>query len=83
MVNWFGDWFLFYWGLMLLWVMGVGFEITSTVSGKRNEDLGLVQDFIFYFCVWYKSRESGDRVSPMFPCVTPVMEASPQNLCEL
>ena len=27
-------WFLFYWGLMLLWVMGVGFENTCKVSGK-------------------------------------------------
>ena len=25
-------WFLFYWWLMLLWVMGVGFENTCTVS---------------------------------------------------
>ena len=26
----------FYWGLMLLWVMGVGFENTYTISGKGN-----------------------------------------------
>ena len=30
------DWFRFCWGLMLLWVMGVGFENTCTVSEKCN-----------------------------------------------
>ena len=29
-----GGWFLFYWGLMLLGVMGVGFDNTCIVSGK-------------------------------------------------
>ena len=29
-------WFLFYCGLMLLWVMGVGFDNTCAVSGKWN-----------------------------------------------
>ena len=29
-----GGWFLFYWKLMLLWVMGVGLENTCIVSGK-------------------------------------------------
>ena len=29
-------WFLFYWDLMLLSVMGVGFKKTRTVSGKCN-----------------------------------------------
>ena len=29
-----GTWFLFYWGLMLLWVMGVEFDNTCAVSGK-------------------------------------------------
>ena len=31
-----GDWYLFYWGLMLLWLMRVGFENSSTASGKSN-----------------------------------------------
>ena len=68
---------------MLLWVMGVGFENTCTVSGKRNENAGSVQDFIFLFCVCCKSRELGGWVSPRFLCVTPVMEASSQTFCEL
>ena len=29
-----GGWFLFYWGLILLFVMGVRFENTCIVSGK-------------------------------------------------
>ena len=29
-----GGWVLFYWGLMLLWEMSVGFENTCTASGK-------------------------------------------------
>ena len=33
-----------------------------------------MQDFIFWFCVWRKSRELGGRVSPTFFCVTPMME---------
>ena len=68
---------------MLPWVLGVTFENTCTVSGEQNEDVGSVQDFIFCFCVWCKSRELGGRLSPRFPCVTPVMEASPQTFCEL
>ena len=31
-----GDWFLLYWGLVRLRVMGVAFENTYTVSGKWN-----------------------------------------------
>ena len=31
-----GGWFLFYLGLMLLWVIGVGFDNTCTVSAKWN-----------------------------------------------
>ena len=27
---------MFYWGLILLWVMGLGFENTCTVSEKQN-----------------------------------------------
>ena len=38
-------------------------------------DEGSAQDFIFWFCVWCKSRELGGRVSPRFPCVTSVMES--------
>ena len=48
-------------------------EKTCIVSGKWNEDAESVQDFIFWFCVWFKSRELGGRVSPRFPCVNPVM----------
>ena len=29
-------WFLFYWGLILLWGVGVGFDNTCTISGKWN-----------------------------------------------
>ena len=46
---------------MLLWVMGVEFENTCTISGKQNEDAGSVQVFIFCFRVWCKSRELGGR----------------------
>ena len=31
------------------------------VSGKWNENVVSVQDFIFCFCVWCKSRELGGR----------------------
>ena len=31
-----GGWILFYWRLMLLWVIGVGFDNTSTLSVKWN-----------------------------------------------
>ena len=44
-----GDWLLFYWGLTLLWVLGMTFENTCTVSGEQNEDVGSVQDFSFAF----------------------------------
>ena len=37
----------------------------------------------FCFCVWCKSRVLEGRVSPRFPCVTTVMEGSPQTFCEL
>ena len=67
-------------GVMLLWVMGVGFENTCTVFGKWNEDGESVQDFIFWFCVWCKSRELGGRMSPGFPCVTPLMESFSSDL---
>ena len=62
---------------------GIGFKNTCTVSGKWNEDTGSVQDFIFHFCVWCKSRELGGRVIQRFSYVTPVMETSPQTFCEL
>ena len=61
--------------LMVLWVMSVGFESTYIFSGKRNEYVGSVQDFIFWFCIWCKSRELRGRMSPRFPCVTPMMES--------
>ena len=60
---------------MVLWVMSVGFESTYIFSGKRNEYVGSVQDFIFWFCIWCKSRELRGRMSPRFPCVTPMMES--------
>ena len=31
-----GGWFLFYWGVILLWVIGLKFENTWTVSWKGN-----------------------------------------------
>ena len=60
------DLFFFYWGLMLLCLMGVRFENTCTVSGKWNEDPVSVQDFIFCFCVWCKSRELRGTVHESF-----------------
>ena len=37
MIKWMvGGWFLFSWGLMLLWVMSVGSENTCTVPGRWN-----------------------------------------------
>ena len=41
-----------------------------------------VSPFILWFCVWCKSRELRDRVSPRFPCVTPVMESFSSNLLQ-
>ena len=67
---------------MLLCVMGVGFENTCTVSGKWNEDVGSVQDFIFWFCFWFKSRELEGRMSLRFLCVTPVMESFSSDLLQ-
>ena len=32
------------------------------------------------FCVWCKSRESGDRMNPRFPCVTPMVERFSSDL---
>ena len=60
--------------------IGVGFENTCTASGKWNENTGLVQDFIFWFCVWWKSRELGGRESRRFPCVTLVIESFSSDL---
>ena len=62
-----GDCLSIYWGLMLLWVVDVGFENTCAVLGK----------------LWCKPRELGDRVSSRFPCVNPLMEASPHTFCKL
>ena len=59
--------------------MDLKFENICTVSGKSNEYVGSVQDFIFWFCVWCKSRELGGRVSSRFLCVTPVMESFSSN----
>ena len=80
--RWLSQWWVVFFllGLMLLWVMCVGFENTCTVSGKWNEEAGSVQDFIFWFCVWRKSRELGGRVSPTFFCVTPMMESFSSDL---
>ena len=60
--------------------VGVRFETTCTVSRKWNEDMGLVQDFIFSFCVWRKSRVLRGRVSQRFPCVNSAMESFSSNL---
>ena len=63
-------------GFVLLGVdatLGDGCRIREHL--KWNEDAGSVQNFIFWFCVWCKSRELGGRVSRKFPCVTTVMES--------
>ena len=67
-------------GLMLRWVMRVGFENTCTVSRKWNEDAGSVQYFIFWFCVCCRPRKSWGRMSPMFPYVTTVIKRFPSDL---
>ena len=52
-----GGWFLFYWWLMLLWIMGVGFENTCIVSRNGN-----VSRVIPRLCGWvYKTL----RLSPL------------------
>ena len=61
-------------------MVAVGFENACTVSGKWNEDVGSVQDFIFWFRVWCKTRELRSRVSPSSPCAIPVMESFPSGL---
>ena len=40
-----GGWLLFYWRLTVLWVIGVGFDNTCTISGKWNISR-LFQEFI-------------------------------------
>ena len=35
---------------------------------------GVNQRLNLLLCVWFESRELRDRVSPRFPCVTPVIE---------
>ena len=35
---------------------------------------GVSQRLNLLLCVWFESRELRDRVSPRFPCVTPVIE---------
>ena len=65
---------------MLLCVMGVEFEKACTVSRKWSEDTGSVQDCIFCFCLWCKSGKLGGRMSPRFPCVTPIRESFISNL---
>ena len=65
---------------MLLWMMRLGFENICRVSGKWNKDAGLFQDFIFWCCIWFNSRELGGGLSPRFPCVTPVMESFSSDL---
>ena len=65
---------------MLHWVMGLGFENACTVSRKRNEDAESVQDFIFWFCFWCKSKELRGRVCPRFLCVTLIMESFSSEL---
>ena len=60
--------------------MGVESENTCAVPGKRREEGGLVQDFIFSFCVWCKSRELGGQSDPKIPSVTLVMETFAANI---
>ena len=61
-------WLLFYWGLMFLWVMGVGFKNTCTVSGKCRS-VGVSPRLNVLVCVWCESSKLRGRVSPRFPCV--------------
>ena len=39
-----GGWILFYWGLMLLWMMGVGFEFAQFQGSEMFS--GLFQNFM-------------------------------------
>ena len=66
----------------MLWLIGLAFENTCAVSGKWNEKVGSVQDFIFCFCVWCRSRELGGWMSRRFPCVTPVIESFSSDLLQ-
>ena len=54
------------------------FRIFFPVATHGNEDAGSVQYFILLF--WCKSKESGGRVSPRCPCVTPVVESFSSDL---
>ena len=60
---------MFYLELMLFWVIDAGFENTYTVSRKGKEHAGAVQDLIFCFCVWCKSRNFRRQgLSKIFSC---------------
>ena len=54
-----GDWFLFYWRLMLLWSMGVAFE--STCSFRDVNGLPrLFQYFVVFVpCVTQENEDAG------------------------
>ena len=63
-----GGWFLFYWRLMLLWVMVVGFENIYTVSGKLNITRvlpGILR--LPYIISWAAGSQSGRLPSSGFP----------------
>ena len=56
------------------WLSGAGSLLRIFIPRvtQGNEDVGSVQDFILSF--WCESRLLGDRASPSFPCVIPVVE---------
>ena len=70
---------------MFLWVMGVGFKNTCTVSGKCRS-VGVSLRLNVLVCVWCESSELRGRVSPRFPCVywtEPHLESSQTSTMEL
>ena len=44
-------------------------------ASRYPEDAGSVQNFIFWFCGWCKSRKLGGRMSSRLPWVTPKLES--------
>ena len=49
-------------------------------QGNEMRYVGSVQDFIFWSCVWCESNKLRCRVSPRFPCVTPVEDSFSSDL---
>ena len=68
-------WFSFFGGVDAVLVDGCGiWERLLSFRGVKWAHRS-VQDFLFWFCVWCKSRELGGRGIPRFPCLTAVMES--------